>query len=67
MRLPISLLLFLLIHHRERFEVLRVIELFIETIWGELTFLDFKKTKTGVTRCSPTPGSPRTFCAIMAC
>jgi hypothetical protein len=50
-RLQSPLLLFLLIHHRERFEVLRIIELFIEKIWGGLTFLDFKKTRTGVTRC----------------
>ena len=50
-RLQSPLLLFLLIHHRDRFDVLQIIDLFIEKIWGELTFLDFKKTKTGVTRC----------------
>jgi hypothetical protein len=51
LRLQSALLLFLLVHHRERHSVLDIIQLFIERIRGQLTFLDFKKTKTGVTRC----------------
>lgn len=31
--------------------MLRIIDLFIDSIWTQLSFLDFKKTKTGVTRC----------------
>lgn len=50
-RLQLPLLLFLLVHHRERLSVLAIIELFIDKIWGDLTFVDFKKTATGVTRC----------------
>ena len=50
-RLQAPLLLFLLIYHRERYEVLKIIDLFIERIWDDLESLDFKKTKTGVTRC----------------
>ena len=50
-QLQAPLLLFLLLHHRERYSVLDIIRLFVERIWDELTDLDFKKTKTGVTRC----------------
>lgn len=50
-RLQVPLLLFLLVHHRERLDVLKIIDLFIEKIWDDLTFVDFKKTATGVTRC----------------
>lgn len=50
-RFQSPLLLFLLIHHRERHSVLDIIQLFIEKIRVQLTFLDFKKTETGVTRC----------------
>ena len=50
-QLQSPLLVFLLLHHRERFPVLGIIQLFIENIRAGLTFLDFKKTKTGVTRC----------------
>jgi len=45
------LLLFLLLHHRRRWEVLEIIKLFIEQVRDQLTILDFKKTKTGVIRC----------------
>jgi hypothetical protein len=45
------LLLFLLLYHRRRYDVLEIIKLFIEKVRGELSILDFKKTKTGVTRC----------------
>lgn len=50
-QLQAPLLLFLLLHHRERFPVYDIIRLFIEEIRGQLEYLDFKKTKTGVTRC----------------
>jgi len=50
-QLQSALLLFLLIHHRARYSVLEIIQLFIEKIRSQLTFLDFKKTKTGPTRC----------------
>jgi hypothetical protein len=50
-RLQVPLLLFLLVHHRERLSVLAIIDLFIDKIWDDLTFVDFKKTATGVTRC----------------
>lgn len=50
-RLQAPLLLFLLLNHRERRKILEIIKLFTEKIRGDLKFLDFKKTKTGVTRC----------------
>lgn len=50
-RLQASLLLFLLLHHRERHQVLDIINLFVEQIRSNLSFIDFKKTRTGVTRC----------------
>jgi hypothetical protein len=50
-QLQSALLLFLLVHHRERYSVLEIIRHFIEKIRSHLTFVDFKKTKTGVTRC----------------
>lgn len=50
-KLEAPLLLFLLLHHRERFPVYDIIRLFIEKIRDQLEYLDFKKTKTGVTRC----------------
>lgn len=50
-QLQSTLLVFLLLHHRERYPVLDIIRLLIEEIRPGLTFLDFKKTKTGVTRC----------------
>jgi hypothetical protein len=45
------LLTFLLLYHREEFEIFQIIEKFIEKIRPQLTILDFKKTKTGTTRC----------------
>lgn len=50
-RLQAPLLLFLLLRHREQYQVLEIIECFIKWIWPELAALDFKKMKTGVTRC----------------
>jgi len=45
------LLLFLLANHRRELQVIEIIESFIDTIWNQLSPLDFKKTQTGVTRC----------------
>jgi hypothetical protein len=50
-QLQTPLLLFLLLNHKERYQVLDIIKLFVEQMRVQLTFLDFKKTKTGVTRC----------------
>lgn len=50
-RLQLPLLLFLLVHHRADLSVLQIIDGFIDKIWDDLTFVDFKKTATGVTRC----------------
>jgi hypothetical protein len=44
-------LLFLLLHHKSEYDVIDIISNFIAQIWDDLTILDFKKTKTGVTRC----------------
>lgn len=49
--LQAPLLLFLLLNHKERYQVLDIIKYFIGEVRGQLKFLDFKKTKTGVTRC----------------
>jgi hypothetical protein len=51
LRLQAPLLIFLLLHHQARFQVLEIITLFIGEIRNSLTFPDFKKTQTGVTRC----------------
>jgi hypothetical protein len=50
-RLQSPLLLFLLLHHRNRFQVLDTIRHFIGKVRPQLTYLDFKKTKSGVPRC----------------
>ena len=50
-RLQPKLLLFLLLHHRDRFRIYNIIEAFIQKIWEELEPLDFKRTETGVMRC----------------
>jgi hypothetical protein len=46
-----NLLFFLLVFHRDRLKVYDIIHRFIEKMRPQLTLLDFKKTKTGVTRC----------------
>jgi len=46
-----KLLLFLLINHQKAYKVYDIIDNFIKDIWDQLSLLDFKKTKTGVTRC----------------
>lgn len=50
-RLQTKLLMYLLLHHRSAYRVFDIIDNFIKTIWGQLDPLDFKKTRTGVTRC----------------
>lgn len=50
-QLQAPLLLFLLLHHRDQYQILEIIESFVGWMWRELSPLDFKKTKTGVTRC----------------
>jgi hypothetical protein len=50
-RLQPKLLQYLLIHHKESHQVYNIIEHFIKQVWDELDNLDFKKTRTGVTRC----------------
>lgn len=50
-QLQASLLLFLLLNHKERYQVFEIIKYFVEEVRSELTFLDFKRTRTGVTRC----------------
>jgi hypothetical protein len=50
-KLQTRLLMFLLLHHRSAYRVFDIIDNFIRTIWGQLEPLDFKKTRTGVTRC----------------
>jgi hypothetical protein len=45
------LLLFLLIYHKESYQIYDIISSFIDKIWNQLEFLDFKKTQTGVVRC----------------
>ncbi len=52
LRLQSKLLLFLLYRHNQRgLKVYDIIDGFIKAIWDSLDILDFKKTKTGVTRC----------------
>lgn len=50
-RLQPKLLQYLLIHHEESNQVYDIIERFIFQVWDDLSDLDFKQTKTGVTRC----------------
>ena len=50
-RLQAPLLLFLLIHHHQKRPVFDLIGRFIDKVTPRLKPLDFKKTKTGVTRC----------------
>jgi hypothetical protein len=51
MSLQPKLLLFLLLYHRDRFQIYAIIEQFVQRIWNELEPVDFKQTQTGVTRC----------------
>ncbi|HKZ41524.1 MAG TPA: hypothetical protein VJ044_11215, partial [Candidatus Hodarchaeales archaeon] len=46
-----KLLMFLLLHHRSAYRVFDIIDNFVKTVGGQLDPLDFKKTRTGVTRC----------------
>lgn len=46
-----GLLIYLLMNHRNKQNVLNIINNFINKIWNHLGPLDFKKTQTGVMRC----------------
>jgi len=46
-----KLLMFLLLNHKKAFRIYDIIDNFIYEIWEQLKIVDFKKTKTGVTRC----------------
>ena len=50
-RLQPNLLMFLMLYHRHAYSVYDIIGNFVERIRPDLGILDFKKTKTGVTRC----------------
>lgn len=50
-RLQCPLLLFLLLHHGKQLRVLEIIQRFIAKVRPQLSYLDFKKTKSGSARC----------------
>ncbi|HRO40896.1 MAG TPA: hypothetical protein PLY76_13145 [Flavobacteriales bacterium] len=50
-QLQVPLLLFLLIHHRDRHNVLDIIDLFTGQLAGQFMDVDYKRTDTGVIRC----------------
>lgn len=50
-RLQPPLLIFLLLYHRDQYVIYDIIQKFIEKVRGDLTILDFKRTRTGVMRC----------------
>ncbi len=50
-QLQVPLLLFLLIHHRDRHNVLDIIDLFTGRLAGQFKEVDYKRTDTGVIRC----------------
>jgi hypothetical protein len=50
-RLQTRLLMFLLLHHGSTSQIFDIIDNFVRNIWDQLNFLDFKKTRTGATRC----------------
>ena len=50
-RLQSPLLVFLLLHHGNRFRVSEIVEHFVAKVRPHLTYLDFKKTKSGSARC----------------
>ena len=45
------LLMFLLLYHRQAYDIYSIIENFVDKIWYRLATLDFKRTRTGVIRC----------------
>ncbi len=51
-RLQVPLLQFLLLDHSSRFRVSEIVERFIAKVRPHLNYIDFKKTKSGTTRCS---------------
>lgn len=50
-QLQVPLLLFLLIHHRDRHNVLDIIDLFTGRLANQFKDVDYKRTDTGVIRC----------------
>ncbi|MCO5274934.1 MAG: hypothetical protein M9900_08445 [Flavobacteriales bacterium] len=50
-QLQVPLLLFLLIHHRDRHNVLDIIDLFTGRLANQFKEVDYKRTDTGVIRC----------------
>jgi len=50
-RLQPKLLMYLLLYHNQASRIYDIIDQFIIKIWDKLEFVDFKKTRTGVTRC----------------
>jgi len=50
-RLQPKLLMFLLLNHKKGYQVYDIIENFVIEIWDQLSLEDFKRTRTGVTRC----------------
>lgn len=51
-RLQPPLLMFLLLHQHDQFRVSEIVQRFIEKVRPQLSYLDFKKTKTGASRAS---------------
>jgi hypothetical protein len=51
-RLQPPLLMFLLLHHNDQFRVSELVHRFIEKVRPQLSYLDFKKTKSGSIRCA---------------
>lgn len=51
-RLQPPLLMFLLLHHHDQLRVSEIVHRFIEKVRPQLSYLDFKKTRTGEPRCS---------------
>ena len=50
-QLQAKLLMFLLLNHKKAYQVYDIIENFVIEIWDQLSLEDFKRTRTGVTRC----------------
>ena len=46
-----KLLMYLLLFHQQAYAVYDIIENFVRHVWDQLELLDFKRTRTGVTRC----------------
>jgi len=51
-RMQPPLLMFLMLHHGDQLTVPEIIQRFLEKVRPQLSYLDFKKTKSGSSRCS---------------